>query len=91
MRANRLNLPCKTSVEGFRVCGRGCGHCESRATLLQSEETCPETYRCPLCKAQWILRGHLTISASELHAMSDAKFNELVRQDGLQTLRILLD
>jgi hypothetical protein len=91
MRANGLNLPGKTSVEGFRVSGRGCGHCETRARLLQSEETCPETYRCPLCKAQWILRGHITISTSELDAMSDAEFNELVRQDGLQALRILLD
>jgi len=40
--------------EAFRVSGRGCGHCDLRAKLLQSEETCPETYRCPMCKARWI-------------------------------------
>jgi hypothetical protein len=40
--------------EVFRVTGRGCGHCELRAKLLQSEDTCPETYRCPMCRARWI-------------------------------------
>lgn len=40
--------------EALRVSGRGCGHCQRHVELLLSQETCPETYRCPLCKARWI-------------------------------------
>lgn len=69
----------------------GCSHCQKRVELLVSEESCPETFRCPWCRSRWILRGHVIILASELDAMSDAEFNELVGQKGLYSLHILLD
>lgn len=41
--------------EALRIVGRGCGHCERNVGRLVSEEACPETYRCLICKARWIL------------------------------------
>jgi len=69
----------------------GCSHCRKRVALLVSEETCPETFHCPQSKSRWTFGGRVTIFASELDAMSEAEFNELVGQDGLQTLQILFD
>ncbi len=40
--------------QALHVSGRGCGHCHGRVELLLSEETCPETYCCPMCRARWI-------------------------------------
>jgi hypothetical protein len=42
------------SSEPIRMSGRGCSHCERRVDLLVSEPTCPERYRCPLCRTRWI-------------------------------------
>jgi len=82
-----------SSAQGRALCvwKSGCSHCQKRVELLVSEETCPETFHCPWCKSRWILRGHVTIFASELDGMSDAEFNELVGQEGLHSLYILLD
>jgi hypothetical protein len=34
--------------------GRTCSHCRRRVELLGLEETCPDTYRCPICGTLWI-------------------------------------
>jgi endogenous inhibitor of DNA gyrase (YacG/DUF329 family) len=91
MNPNNLANSLHTEREAVCIWKSGCSHCQKRVDLLVSEETCPNGFCCPRCKSRWILRGHITVSASELHAMSDAEFNELVRQDGLQALHILLD
>ena len=38
----------------LHISGRGCSHCRRRVELLPLEETCPDTYRCPICGALWI-------------------------------------
>jgi hypothetical protein len=40
--------------QALHVSGRSCGHCHGRVELLLSEETCPETYCCLVCRARWI-------------------------------------
>jgi hypothetical protein len=38
----------------LQISGKGCGHCQRRIGVLLSERTCPDTYRCPVCRARWI-------------------------------------
>jgi len=38
----------------LHISGRGCSHCRRRVELLGLEETCPDTYRCPICGAVWM-------------------------------------
>jgi hypothetical protein len=75
--------------EPFRYEGRGCTHCERRVDRLRSEESCPETYRCLICRALWVLKGHLILDESEFDAMSDW---DAIRNDGTsRRIFILLD
>ena|SRR5215472_156469 len=54
---------CANFLVALRVSGRGCTHCERRAGLLQSQETCPEKYQCLMCKARWAFLSHEEFSA----------------------------
>jgi len=40
--------------QALHISGRGCGHCQRHVGVLLSERTCPDTYRCPVCRARWI-------------------------------------
>src|SRR5215470_16644366 len=44
----------KMKKQLLQISGRGCGHCHRRVELLLSEETCPETYCCSMCRARWM-------------------------------------
>jgi len=70
---------------------RGCNHCERRVERLQSEESCPETYRCLFCKSLWILRGHSILDASDLDGISDAEWDAMQNDDSFSRIFILLD
>jgi hypothetical protein len=69
MKPDELNLPlAKVSLEPPRVSGRGCRHCESRVEHLRTEETCPETFRCPVWKARWIFARHVEMDRDDFLA-----------------------
>jgi len=73
-----LSITTNCAKEALRLSGRGCSHCERRANLLQSQETCPENYRCPVCRADWIflLLGVVLLDQAEIQNMTEAEFLE---------------
>jgi len=75
--------------EAFRVSGKRCDHCERNVARLQSEVSCPETYRCPFCKSKWEFGTCITLTWPELEKISDEEIPELFDGETVFKVRII--
>ncbi len=62
---------------------RGCSHCHKRVDLLVSEDTCPNRFRCPWCRSQWIFVTEVRIDLEDLLQLPEAERAELLSDEGL--------
>lgn len=63
-----MSVKRKAQREAIRISRCGCSHCKKRVELLVSEETCPDSYRCPMCKTQWIFVTNIEMDGDDLLA-----------------------
>ena len=84
MKTHALAIPYEVKREVFLLSRRTCSHCRKRAELLSSEETCPETYRCPICKSLWIVLPELRVDAEDLFSLSDEERHAILNDESLR-------
>lgn len=69
--------------EAFLVSKRGCSHCRKGAERLSSEETCPKTYCCSICKSHWIFVREVKMDIEDFLAMSKTEQAKFLSDEGL--------
>ena len=91
MKPHDLTIPYEVKRVVYLISRHTCSHCRKRAELLSSEENCPETYRCPICRSLWIFIPELKIDAEDLYALPDEERHAILNDESLPGIELVWD